>query len=68
LPPIDAPTLLLWGLDDAYLTYELGRRGGAFVDGPFALQALTETGHWIQQERPDEVNELLLAFLGTDFG
>ena len=47
----------------AYLTYELGRRAGAFVDAPFALHALPDTGHWIQQERPDEVNELLLEFL-----
>ncbi len=63
LPAIRCPSMLLWGLDDAYLTFELGRRAGEFVDAPFALNALPETGHWIQQERPDEVNELLLAFL-----
>ncbi|MEX2394421.1 MAG: alpha/beta hydrolase [Actinomycetota bacterium] len=65
LPRIACPAMLLWGLDDAYLTYELGRRAGEFVDGPFALHALPETGHWIQQERPDEVNELLLTFLAS---
>jgi len=63
LPPITCPTMLLWGLDDAYLTFELGRRAGEHVSGPFALHALADTGHWIQQERPDEVNELLLDFL-----
>ena len=64
LPAITCPAMLLWGLDDAYLTFELGRRAGEFCTGPFVLHALPDTGHWIQQERPDEVNELLLDFLG----
>jgi pimeloyl-ACP methyl ester carboxylesterase len=63
LPRIGCPSMLLWGLDDAYLTFELGRRSGRFVDGPFALQVLRDTGHWVQQERPEEVNSLLLGFL-----
>lgn len=68
LPTITCPSMLLWGLEDAYLTFDLGRRAGEFVSGPFALHALPDTGHWIQQERPREVNELLLAFLRTNFG
>jgi pimeloyl-ACP methyl ester carboxylesterase len=66
LPPIACPAMLLWGLDDAYLTWELGRRAGEFCTGPFVLHALPDTGHWIQQERPDEVNALLLDFLRFD--
>jgi pimeloyl-ACP methyl ester carboxylesterase len=68
LPPITCPTMVLWGLDDAYLSFDLGRRAGEFIDAPFALHTFPETGHWIQQERPAEVNALLLEFLGTDFG
>jgi pimeloyl-ACP methyl ester carboxylesterase len=64
LPAVKCPSMLLWGLDDPYLTFELGRRAGEFVEGPFALHVLPDTGHWIQQERPAEVNELLLSFLG----
>ena len=67
LPAIRCPSMLLWGLDDAYLTFDLGRRSGEHVEGPFVLHALADTGHWIQQERPDEVNRLLLDFLTTDF-
>jgi pimeloyl-ACP methyl ester carboxylesterase len=67
LPAITCPVMVLWGLDDAYLSFELGRRSGEFVDGPFALHTFPDTGHWIQQERPDEVNECLLEFLGTTF-
>lgn len=65
LPAITAPTMLVWGLDDAYLTWELGRRAGRFVSAPFCLQTLPATGHWVQQERPEECNELLSAFLAT---
>jgi epoxide hydrolase 4 len=65
LPPIACPAMLLWGLDDAYLTWELGRRAGEFCTGPFTLNALPDTGHWIQQERPDVVNGLLLEFLSS---
>jgi len=63
LPTITCPSMLLWGLHDAYLTFELGRRAGEFVDAPFALHALPECGHWIQQEQPEQVNRLLLDFL-----
>lgn len=67
LPRIVVPTMLVWGLDDAYLSFDLGRRAGEFVDAPFALHALADTGHWVQQERPEETNDLLLTFLGTRF-
>jgi len=63
LPPIACPTMLIWGLDDPYLTFDLAKTAGDHVTGPFALHALADTGHWVQQERPDEVNELLLDFL-----
>ena len=65
MPPIACPSMLLWGLDDPYLTFELGRRAGDHVSGPFALHTLEDCGHWIQQERPAEVNALLLEFLAT---
>jgi len=63
LPAITCPAMLLWGLDDPYLTFELGRRAGEFCTGPFALHTLADTGHWVQQERPADVNALLLEFL-----
>lgn len=67
LPPIVRPTLLVWGMDDPYLDFDLARRSGQHVDAPFALHTLPHTGHWVQQERPDEVNALLLDFLRARF-
>ncbi len=66
LPPISSPVMLIWGLDDPYLTWELGRRAGEFVEGPFVLQSLPDTGHWVQQERPNEVSKLILEFLAAN--
>jgi pimeloyl-ACP methyl ester carboxylesterase len=65
LPAITCPAMLIWGLDDPYLTFELGRRAGEFVTGPFALQALPDAGHWVQQERPEEVSKLIVEFLAS---
>jgi pimeloyl-ACP methyl ester carboxylesterase len=66
VPSISCPTMVIWGCDDAYLTFDVGRRAKEFVSGPFVLHALADTGHWVQQERPREVNKLLLDFLATD--
>jgi pimeloyl-ACP methyl ester carboxylesterase len=63
IPPVTCPAMLLWGLDDPYLTFELARRSGEHVHAPFALQAFADTGHWIQQERPQLVTAQLVTFL-----
>jgi pimeloyl-ACP methyl ester carboxylesterase len=39
---------------DAYPRTLTGLRGSHILDG---------AGHWVQQERPDEVNRLLIGFL-----
>jgi pimeloyl-ACP methyl ester carboxylesterase len=31
--------------------------------GPYTERWIEGAGHWVQQERPDEVNQILLAFL-----
>lgn len=63
LPRVPCPTLALWGSCDHALRSVLAEDSLAYVDGPSELEILPETGHWIQQERPDEVNERLLRFL-----
>jgi len=61
---ISAPTLLIWGEQDIALgialTYNLER----WVPR-LQVRRIPASGHWVQQERPDQVNQYLLEFLQT---
>lgn len=62
LQRIDWPVLVIWGERDPYLGVELAEPGRVWA--PQARVArLPEAGHWVQVERPDRVNRLLLDFL-----
>jgi pimeloyl-ACP methyl ester carboxylesterase len=62
-PPITAPTLLVWGEQDVALDLSLTRDLGPLVAGPLTVRYVPDSGHWVQQERPDVVNAALLEFL-----
>ena len=62
---IQAPTLLLWGEEDALLSQKLAQGVESLVQGPFQLKLIPHCGHWIQQEAPQTVNRELLTFLRT---
>ncbi|RZJ43439.1 MAG: alpha/beta hydrolase [Brevundimonas sp.] len=62
---IEAPALFLVGEDDPVRFYA-GRHEATLKDWAPNLRGshvLPGAGHWLQQERPDEVNRLLLEFL-----
>ncbi|NJN88617.1 MAG: alpha/beta hydrolase [Leptolyngbyaceae cyanobacterium SL_7_1] len=61
--PVSAPTLVLWGEEDSFLSQRLTEGIETFVDAPFNLKFIPNCGHWIQQEVPQTVNRELLAFL-----
>jgi pimeloyl-ACP methyl ester carboxylesterase len=61
---ISRPTLLIWGKDDSALGVELTRDMDSYFDhGRFHLEVLPGVSHWVQQEAPMKVDELLLKFL-----
>ena len=60
---IDAPALFVGGDDDPVLKFTRTDRAREVVVGPYRSVMLEGAGHWIQQERPAEVNDALLAFL-----
>lgn len=64
LPRITAPTLVIWGEDDPYLGRELVLETQSQIDGPFTLRWIAGCGHWVQQEKPELVNQYMLEFLG----
>jgi pimeloyl-ACP methyl ester carboxylesterase len=62
-PKIAAPTLVIWGTADHFLGARLLRGMTRHFVGPFKLVRLPGVSHWVQQEAPRRVNELLLRFL-----
>jgi epoxide hydrolase 4 len=59
---IDAPVLVIWGEHDPYLGIELAAPDLTWV--PHArVEYLPDAGHWVQNDRPELVNALLLDFL-----
>ncbi|MBU9766907.1 alpha/beta hydrolase [Mycobacterium sp. TNTM28] len=62
-PTITVPTLFLAGSADPVLGFTPRDRVRDVVTGDYREVLLDGAGHWLQQERPDEVNAALLEFL-----
>jgi epoxide hydrolase 4 len=59
---IEAPVLVIWGQRDLFLVPELARPDPALVPD-VRVERLPDASHWVQQDRPERVNALLLEFL-----
>ncbi len=59
---IDVPTLLIWGKQDIALGIELTHGLEQWVPN-IQIKRIPDSGHWVQQEKPDAVNTLMLEFL-----
>tara|TARA_R110002020_G_scaffold475295_2_gene709469 strand:- start:26033 stop:26887 length:855 start_codon:yes stop_codon:yes gene_type:complete len=66
LPPvgnIQSPTMGVFGIDDVFLQ-EMRMIGSKnAVDGFWRYERVTGAGHWVQLDRPDYFNGLLISFL-----
>jgi pimeloyl-ACP methyl ester carboxylesterase len=60
---IDVPALFVGGTDDPVLNFTRIDRAREVATGPYRQVMLDGAGHWITQERPDEINAELLRFL-----
>jgi pimeloyl-ACP methyl ester carboxylesterase len=60
---ISVPCLFIGGSADPVLAFTRADRAGEIVSGPYRQVMIEGAGHWLQQERPDEVNTVLLEFL-----
>ncbi len=63
--PIDVPTLLLWGEEDVALTRATSEGLDEYVTH-LTVRYLPRVSHWVQQEAPEAVNEMLRAFLAGE--
>ena len=60
---ISAPTLLIWGEQDFALGKELTYGMEGLFTGPFEIKYIADSGHWVQQEKPELVNQYVRDFL-----
>jgi pimeloyl-ACP methyl ester carboxylesterase len=65
LPPVQAPTLGIFGTRDLYLAEQPMIRSAEHVRGPWRYERFEGAGHWIPLEEPERLNTLLLEFLGS---
>ncbi len=56
------PALLIWGEDDFALTKQTAEWTRDYVPD-LTIRYIPGASHWVEQERPDEVNRYLLDFL-----
>ncbi|MFF3216862.1 alpha/beta fold hydrolase [Streptomyces sp. NPDC002886] len=65
--PIEQPSLFIGGSLDASTTWmaDTIEAHGTTLPGLSSSHVLDGCGHWIQQERPDEVNRLLTTWLAS---
>lgn len=59
---ITMPTLLLWGEQDVALGIELTQGLEQWIPN-LQVQRFHDSGHWVAQEKADEVNQAILQFL-----
>lgn len=65
LRPVTVPTLYVWGDGDSALGRAAAEATGEHVEGPYRFEPLAGVGHWIAEEVPERLSELLLAHLAS---
>jgi epoxide hydrolase A/B len=60
---ISVPCLFIAGTADPVLGFTRTDQAAEVISGPYRQVMIEGAGHWLQQERPDEVNATLLEFL-----
>ncbi len=63
MPIINQPTLLIWGKDDRALGYDDLVPPTLFWVRDLWIEPIDRCGHFVHEERPEDVNRTLLEFL-----
>jgi len=66
LGPIRVPTLYLWGDADDTVGWIAAEGTRDFVTAPYRFAVLPGVGHFVAEQAPERVNELLLAHLAAN--
>ena len=59
---VTVPTLLIWGMEDFALGNELTEGLDRWIPD-LRIERLSDASHWVQNDRPEAVNESLIGFL-----
>lgn len=63
LSAIRVPTLIIWAEQDAFLPMEAAERLEKDLGGPTRLETIPDCGHFLQEDKPEEVARLMTEFL-----
>ena len=63
--PVEAPTLVIWGERDRHLGADLAEPERADVPNLERTVRLPEASHWLHQDEPERVSELLIDFFAA---
>jgi pimeloyl-ACP methyl ester carboxylesterase len=61
LTPVTVPTSYLWGSNDQAFGAEAAERTAGYVDAPYRFVPLDGASHWLPDEAPDTVAEVIAA-------
>lgn len=64
---ITAPTQLIWGESDSVLGKELTYKMEPFFSNHFEIHYIPQCSHWVNEEQPDLVNQLLIEHLTRNY-
>ena len=68
MPPIAVPTLTLMGRDDGATLPSSMEGKEALFTGPYRVEIVDDSGHFLQREQPDVVAERVRAHLRANEG
>ena len=61
---ITVPTLILWGQQDPYISYEMAPLSAELCED-VRLVTFEDATHWVLHDKPDEVNQLLIEHFSS---
>lgn len=66
--PIGMPTMYVWSTADMALGREGAELTEKYVEGPYRFEVLEGVSHWVPEEAPDALNDLLRAHFAPYVG
>ncbi|MGB7867743.1 MAG: alpha/beta fold hydrolase [Mycobacterium sp.] len=62
---VTVPTMYVWSDGDRYLHSKAAHKSGDYVSGEYRFEILRDVSHWMPEEQPDTVADLLLDWFAT---